>query len=164
MTPSRRHFLTGRVARPLPEFRPPWTEDARIGNLCTRCGDCARACPEGIIEMADGYPRIRFAGRECTFCGACAEACTAGVFVTDQPRAWPVTVELGGGCLMDSGIACRLCTDVCDRAALRFDAWARPVGAIRIDTDACTGCGACLPVCPTASLTLHDYRLTGKAA
>lgn len=164
MNPSRRNFLSGRIARPAPEFRPPWTTDARIAALCTRCGDCAPACPEGIIEMADGHPRIRLAGRECTFCGECASACTAGVFDSSQPRPWPVTVGIGADCLLAAGIACRLCTDACDRGALRFDLRVRPVGAIHVDADACTGCGACLPACPSQSLTLHDARLTESAA
>lgn len=163
MNPSRRHLLTGRIAGKVPEFRPPWTVETRLAALCTGCGDCARACGEGIIDMSGGMPRIRFGGRECTFCGACAAACEAGVFADTRTAPWPVTVSLGGGCLQASGIACRLCTDACDHAALRFDSRTRPVGAIDVDADACTGCAACLPVCPTGSLTLHDARMTEAA-
>jgi len=164
MNPSRRQLLTGRIAKPAPEFRPPWTVEARLAALCTRCGDCARACGEGIIDMSGGLPRIRFGGRECTFCGDCASACTVGVFADVTERPWPVTVELGADCLLHAGIACRVCTDACDTAALRFDLRVRPVGAITINAEACTGCAACLPSCPTASLTLHDARMTETAA
>lgn len=164
MTPSRRQFLTARLARPAPEFRPPWTDDPRLAARCTRCGDCAQACPQGIIDLGAGLPRIRFDGRDCTFCGDCAAACPADAFGDVAERPWPVTVELGGGCLLPDGIACRLCTDACDRGALRFDLRVRPVGAVRIDAEACTGCAACLPVCPTASLTLHDARMTKASA
>lgn len=159
MNPSRRQILTGRVAKVPPEFRPPWTDEARLAARCTRCGDCARACGEGIIDMSGGLPRIRFGGRECTFCTDCAQACTAGVFRDVAERPWDVTVDLGENCLMRAGIACRVCTDACDRAALRFDISVRPVGAIRIDADACTGCGACLPACPTGALILKDARM-----
>lgn len=164
MNPSRRQLLTGRIAKPAPEFRPPWAVEARLDALCTRCGDCARACGEGIIDMSGGLPRIRFGGRECTFCGDCASACTVGVFADGTERPWPVTVELGADCLLHAGIACRVCTDACDTAALRFDLRVRPVGAITINAEACTGCAACLPSCPTASLTLHDARMTETAA
>lgn len=164
MSQTRRHILTGRMSRPAPEFRPPWTTEARITALCTRCGDCAPACPQGIIEIADGHPRIRMNGSECTFCGDCAAACKAEVFQTDLPRPWPVRVEMGNGCLLGAGITCQLCTDACDSRALRFDLRVRPVGGIEIKADACTGCGACLAVCPTGSLRLHDDRMTERAA
>lgn len=114
--------------------------------------------------MSGGLPRIRFSGRECTFCGDCATSCTAGVFAPVAERPWPVTVELGAACLLGAGVACRLCTDACDRGALRFDQSVRPVGAIHVDADACTGCAACLPACPTASLTLRDDRMMETAA
>ncbi|GGW34750.1 nitrate reductase [Gemmobacter lanyuensis] len=162
MTASRRQFLTGRVAKPAPEFRPPWTSELRLAQHCTACGDCAPACPEGIIEIKDGRPRIRLNGAACSFCGACATACTAGAFDRDQPEPWPVRVEVGPSCLLAAGIACQLCTDACDSAALRIDLRVRPVGAIRIDAAACTGCGACLAVCPGAALQLRDDRLTQR--
>lgn len=163
MNPSRRQLLTGRIARPAPEFRPPWTTETNLAAACTRCGDCARACPQGIIDLSAGLPRIRFDGRDCTFCGECAAACQTGAFGDTAATPWPVTVALGAGCLMPAGIACRLCTDACDRGALGFDMALRPVGGIAVVADACTGCGACLPVCPTGRLTLHDARMTEAA-
>ncbi|MFD1807074.1 4Fe-4S dicluster domain-containing protein [Gemmobacter lanyuensis] len=140
----------------------PWTSELRLAQHCTACGDCAPACPEGIIEIKDGRPRIRLNGAACSFCGACATACTAGAFDRDQPEPWPVRVEVGPSCLLAAGIACQLCTDACDSAALRIDLRVRPVGAIRIDAAACTGCGACLAVCPGAALQLRDDRLTQR--
>lgn len=163
MAATRRQFLSGRITAPAPEFRPPWTTDADVRARCTGCAKCAEACSQGIIDMASGLPRIRFSGRECTFCSDCATACPEGVFETDAPRPWPVTVNLGESCLLGAGITCRLCTDACDRTALRFDWRARPVGAILVDATLCTGCAACLPVCPTGCLTLHDDRMTGAA-
>ncbi len=164
MTATRRQFLTGRITDPAPEFRPPWTTDADVRARCTGCGDCARACGQGIVEMVSDLPRIRFAGQECTFCGDCVSACPEDVFDKEAARPWPVTVELGAGCLLPAGIACRVCTDACDQTALRFDLRVRPVGAILVDVTACTGCAACLPACPTGSLTLRDDRMKEAAA
>ena len=163
MNPSRRQLLTGRIAKSAPELRPPWTVEIRLTELCTRCGDCARACTQGIIDMSGGLPRIRFGGQECTFCGDCATACAAGVFANTDTRPWTVTADIRTGCLLSAGIACRLCTDACDRAALRFDPRVRPVGEVRVDAEACTGCAACLSACPTGSLTLNDPRMTEAA-
>jgi ferredoxin-type protein NapF len=80
---------------------------------------------------------------------------TRRAFLTGMPPTpAPRGVALTGHCLLHAGISCRLCTDACGTLALRFDLTARPVGAIRIDTSACTECGECLPPCPTKALTL----------
>lgn len=163
--PSRRAFLTGRVARPDPEFRPPWTDEARVQAHCTSCNACVESCPENIIEFdSRNRPRINFRGGECTFCAACAEACPEPVFDLEQPAAWPVTVEITGSCLNAAGIACQLCTDICDPRALRMDLSVRPVGAIQVDAGACTGCGACLSTCPNNAIAITDPRQQRKSA
>jgi len=43
-----------------------------ITDLCISCGECAEACPEGIIS--DGEPYVIDA-RNCLECGRCAEIC-----------------------------------------------------------------------------------------
>lgn len=157
--PSRRAFLTGRVARPDTEFRPPWTDEARVQAHCTSCRACVGSCPEHIIEFdSRDRPRINFRGSECTFCAACAEACPEPVFDLEQPAPWPVSVEITGSCLNAAGIACQLCTDICGPRALRMDLSVRPVGAIRVDAGACTGCGACLSTCPNNAIAITDPR------
>lgn len=62
---------------------------------------------------------------------------------------------IGPTCLAYAqNVVCRSCGDACDAAALRFsprlDGAALPV----VLTERCTGCGACLPVCPTGAITL----------
>ena len=157
--PSRRQFLTARPNRPAAEFRPPWTDERLLASRCTGCGGCIAACGERILEPgAGGLPRVSFNGGECTFCGACAAACDEGAFLADLAKPWPVTVVMANTCLLSAGIACGLCTDACAQTALRLDLSVRPVGAIHIDADACTGCGACLSACPNKSLALHDAR------
>ena len=157
--PGRRGFLAGLKPRPAPEFRPPWTDEQSVANRCTGCGKCVQSCPEAILEAGPGgLPRLKVGTGECTFCHACADACEEGVFLADLAAPWPVTVTMAGNCLLGAGISCRLCTDACPTGALRFDLSVRPVGAIRIDAAACTGCGACLPPCPMQALALHDGR------
>ena len=57
-------------------------------------------------------------------------------------------------CLLKAGVTCQLCTDQCDSRALRFDLRIRPSGAIRIDQNACTGCGACVAPCPASAIDM----------
>ncbi len=161
----RRAGLTARLPPSAAEFRPPWTDEAAIAARCTCCGDCIAACPAAILAADPaGRPRLAFDGGECTFCTACAGACPAEVFDLTRLPPWPVTVRIAAGCLLGAGISCRICTDACDRSALRFDPRIRPVGAIHLDAGACTGCGACIPTCPVAAIALDDPRRDAVSA
>ncbi len=44
---------------------------------CSRCGECAKACPANAIKFSKrGQPRIN--RKSCAACGLCAEACPSG--------------------------------------------------------------------------------------
>ncbi|MBK0326723.1 ferredoxin-type protein NapF [Rhodobacteraceae bacterium F11138] len=160
---TRRAFLTSRAKSEKPAFRPPWSDEPSVATHCTGCSDCITACPQGIlINDSAGRPQVVLNGGECTFCAACATACAEPVFDLTQPDPWPVHAHIGGACLLAAGISCQLCTDLCDATALRMDLAIRPVGAIHVDSQACTGCGACLAACPTQAIALVDARQTGQ--
>ncbi len=162
---TRRDFLKSRLATPAPEFRPPWTDEAAVQAGCTGCANCVDACPQNILELDENrHVRVSLRGAECTFCRACADACDAPVFDTEQTPPWPVVAEISGTCLLAAGIACQLCTDICEPQALRLDPGVRPMGRIRLETASCTGCGACLAPCPNTAITLSDPRMKGLAA
>lgn len=65
-----------------------------------------------------------------------------------------MTALLGGACISVQGVACRLCGDPCEPAAIRF----RPLGGGRvlpeISAETCTGCGVCVPACPVGALSM----------
>lgn len=144
--------------------RPPWTDEAAIQQRCTGCGDCVSACPEAIlIGGRDGGPIVSFDGGECTFCGACADSCQESVFDMAKAKPWPMTISINKGCLLNSGVTCQLCTDSCDASALEFDLRVRPNGAVVLDADACTGCGACIAMCPVTAIEIDDQRLEQRA-
>ena len=136
--------------------RPPWTDEAAIRQSCTACGECITACPEGILLAGPaGTPALDFNTGACTFCGACAEACGEAVFRDTSEKPWSLVVSLSNACLLRNGVSCRTCTDACDEDALRFNLRAGPVGTIEIDAASCTGCGACVGICPTFAITLE---------
>lgn len=161
---SRRDFFRRAV---VPDSKkphsPPWTSERTL-TACTSCGDCVRACPEQILQIGQGAnarPYVDMSKSGCTFCGECASACNEDVFGNLTAPPWNLTIRIASSCILENGISCQLCTDFCDEDALHFDMSVRPVGALRVDRGACTGCGFCLAPCPVSAITL---ALSEKAA
>ena len=55
-------------------------------------------------------------------------------------------------------VPCNPCTSVCPVGAIRTEKDLITGLPYMVDMDACTGCGACVAVCPGLSVTLLDYR------
>jgi len=56
-------------------------------------------------------------------------------------------------CLTLRGIACMTCRDACLTGAIRFSL-VRGGAVPRVETEACTGCADCVPVCPASAIAL----------
>ncbi|MDO5644059.1 MAG: ferredoxin-type protein NapF [Paracoccus sp. (in: a-proteobacteria)] len=161
---ARRNFLRGRFRRLEDEARrPPWSAPD-MADLCTGCGDCGRACPQGII-LADegGRPIVDFSRDACTFCRACADACETGALDAGLELDWPWRAVVSEpGCLSAQGVYCRACEDACDLSAIRFRLMiggkSRPI----IDLNQCNGCGACISICPTQAIDAFRPERTIK--
>ena len=173
---SRRFFLRGKVAASAPlVVRPPWAlPEARFTEQCKRCDDCIDACPEKIIVQGDGgFPEVNFKLGECTFCARCAESCEAGAFhyfdagnsisrsddqqhdICAKPaNAWDLVVAIRPNCLAMNAIVCRACGDNCEEQAIRFQLKPGGVSEPIISQEECTGCGACVAVCPVDSVSI----------
>ena len=158
---SRRNLLRGRMrAETLP--RPPGA-GATFVRDCTQCGDCARACPPGIIlRDGEGFPVLDLRIGACTFCGACTTSCAPGALQPGFPFPWRVAV--GAGCLSSAGTGCRICEDQCDAAAIRFRPALGGRATPTIDPAACTGCGACIAPCPAGALALSPIPTAEPAS
>jgi ferredoxin-type protein NapF len=154
---GRSHGRPGR-RNPLAREEPlalPWTDAARLMEHCTACGACARACPQQILRVVGGRTVEMDFHVPCTFCGLCADACPEEVFEASLVEPWEARAFIGAGCFEAQGVSCRACEDSCEARALR----ARPEFGGRaqmiVNLDACTGCGGCLPVCPTGAITVQ---------
>ncbi|MGN7930129.1 ferredoxin-type protein NapF [Sphingopyxis sp. 22461] len=153
-SPERRAFLRGKPSRPSP-LRPPWAvTEALFLDLCTSCDDCIAACPEQVLDRGDGgYPLFDPQRGECLFCEKCVEACDTGALDGALAGPWTIRADIAPSCLAKSGVTCFSCRDACGEAAIGF----RPaLGGAHVELDAarCTGCGACVGVCPVSAITL----------
>ncbi|MEQ9695615.1 ferredoxin-type protein NapF [Shimia sp. SDUM112013] len=160
---SRRAFLRGGFTRQNP-MRP----FGAIGvmafeDACTKCGDCARACPEGIVlKDAEGYPVVSLARGECTFCSACTDTCEAGALRADTPWTW--RAEASGACLSRNAVQCRTCQDHCDQQAIRFRLQPGGNAEPLFDLETCTGCGACVAPCPVGAIQFTQIHQPAEAS
>ena len=142
--------------------RPPWTDEAAVRAHCTSCRACIEACPEDILfDGPAGTPLLDFKSGACTFCGSCATVCKEPVFRDTAQAPWTLVAALSDTCLLRNGVFCRSCTDTCDYDALHFNLRARPIGAITVDSESCTGCGACVSICPVDAVTLKSPAIKG---
>jgi ferredoxin-type protein NapF len=155
----RRQFLRGKT--PVASApRPPWSlqPDQAFTAACTRCGDCVQACPREVLREGDGgFPMIDFSVAGCSLCGECSRVCASDAIGQAQGAAafaWKAAVD--GHCLALRGVECRVCGDACEASALRFVPTLGGIAQLRIDREACTGCGDCISICPVHALRVVD--------
>jgi ferredoxin-type protein NapF len=157
---SRRNLLTGRVgAGQSRDIRPPWSIGQEFEARCSRCGDCLEHCAERILVAGDGgYPKVDFSKGRCTFCADCVTACKSQALDRAVGAPWSLKAEVKTGCLSITGISCRSCGDVCHSKAIRF--FPRTGGRVHLEIERgfCTGCGACLGVCPVQAIALAAQK------
>ncbi|CAD7048210.1 nitrate reductase [Pseudorhizobium endolithicum] len=153
---SRRDFLRGRSPAEgkivLPGFlggRP---------EVCSACSLCLERCPTEIIVMDDGVPHLDFSRGECSFCGECRTHCPHAADFFAGPVSLPHVVEIGGGCLARHGIDCQACRDHCPTTAIRFRPRLGGPFLPEIQEDACSGCGACISVCPVGAVSVKAAK------
>lgn len=153
---SRRQFLRGDLSGQKAPRRPPWAlPEAEFLAACTRCGACVPVCPEKIVVVERGYPRIDFGRGACSFCGACAAACQPGALkAAPGERPWRILPVFGEKCMARGNVVCRTCGDACEAAAIRFRPRLGGAALPEVDEEKCTGCGACVAPCPAAAITL----------
>lgn len=149
--PARRALLRGRFIAP-GHVLPPGAVEG-FHDLCTQCGDCARACPTSIIYRdSDGFPVINFSAGFCELCGKCGDSCETGALVA--ATEWPLRARVQPGCLSLQGVTCRTCEDQCEQQAIRFRLQTGGRAAPMIDDDLCNGCGGCVASCPAEAIMI----------
>lgn len=154
---SRRSLLFGKQGQQ--RVYPPGISANDLA-ACTGCGACATDCPTAIIEFVADKPVLNFQNGACTFCGACEAACPEPVFSQrEDHERFDHIVSFGKECLAFHRVDCQACRDSCPTAAIRF----RPVRGgpfyPELNKDACTGCGACISICPVDAVKVSGVEV-----
>lgn len=152
-----RAFVTAsRNVAPPASSLPPWplppgaSSATQFLTTCTRCGQCADACPMGvIIQREDGYPQLAIEFASCDGCGQCIEACTTDVLQHQAHFDTRLRPSFSTQCTHASR-GCRQCATACPVQACAFTESPLPV----VNNERCNGCGECMIQCDRQAITL----------
>ncbi len=155
----RRGLLFGKWrSKDATPFRPPWSlNETAFTDGCTRCQACVDACPTGVVIAGGGnYPMVDFSRGECTFCYDCASACPQPLFAPQETTPWQLIAAINDSCLAHQQVMCRSCQDSCEVNAIQFRLQAGQVARPELNSQCCTGCGACVSACPVSALSIRS--------
>jgi len=140
--------------RAIPVFRPPGAiEENQFLAGCTRCNDCADACPYDAIRKAPerlgsiaGTPTIEADTAACMMCEGfpCITACEAGVLVHSIDKVMGTAKVTEHLCLAHHGTTCTVCSERCPVEGAIEVRQGKPT----VLENVCVGCGVCRYVCP----------------
>ncbi len=154
---ARRRLFTRKANSEDSLFLPWLSEPARFTDLCTQCGKCVTACETQIIVKGDGgFPQVDFSIDECTFCYQCAQSCPEHLFVAQEQSPWQARASINNQCLAEQNVECRACGESCEQMAITFELAVGRVAQPRLSLEQCNGCGACVSICPTASIKVSN--------
>jgi len=187
-------LAVGRVSSPgEAPIRPPGSvPEDKFLQLCIRCGECIKVCPNNVLQPAGfehGFnglwtPKVVADWSGCEpSCNNCGQVCPTGAVRAlglEEKRAARIGLaEVDRkACLPHAGReACQLCVDECRMAGYnaiefirvggRVDENGRPVEgsgylAPVVREDRCVGCGLCQMRC--RSINVKSKKLLGRSA
>ena len=77
-------------------------------------------------------------------------------FLTAGTARTRAGLAISDACLARAGVVCQTCGDACPERAIRFALRRGGPPLPGVDEDRCTGCGACVPVCPVSAISLWE--------
>src|SRR5262249_15727534 len=139
-------------------------------DTCSRCGECARACPAQCIQIdptqryGGGAPYIDASVMACLVCNGlkCMHVCPSGALV---PTA-VAEIDMGTAvwneaiCVRSRGEGCTVCVDHCPLGSAAIEL---RDGRVHVIPEGCIGCGVCQHDCPTDPKSIVVIPVAAKA-
>lgn len=142
-------------------FRPPGAlREPDFLDACSRCKKCVEACPEQVIIPAQSHmgapvdtPMLMPNHGACTMCSECMDVCPTGALKMTPVSLIRIGIAVveSESCIGYQGETCTSCFRACplEPNAIFFHD-TQP----RVDSRVCTGCGLCVPACPTDPVSI----------
>jgi ferredoxin-type protein NapG len=135
-------------------LRPPGAvPESMFLDRCTRCGDCAKACPHSAVTVhpRNGFPILLPDQTPCYLCDdvPCIAACETDALVAVQhieDVRMGLAVVSPKACTAEQG--CNACVSQCPTHALSMDF---DVFRVIVSESRCVGCGICEYTCKSVN-------------
>lgn len=135
-------------------LRPPGAvPESMFLDRCTRCGDCAKACPHSAVTVhpRNGFPILLPDQTPCYLCDdvPCIAACETDALVAVQHIEdihMGLAVVSPKACTAEQG--CNACVSQCPTHALSMDF---DVFRVIVSESRCVGCGICEYTCKSVN-------------
>jgi ferredoxin-type protein NapG len=145
--------------KPAPPARTDWLRppgavaESLFLERCTKCSDCAKACPHGsiVFHQQDGTPVIFPDQVPCYLCEdfPCIAACaTESLLPVGGAEAVRMGVAVVTHRLCTAAQGCHACASKCPMDALSMDF---DTQRLTVSQERCVGCGLCEQVCRTVN-------------
>lgn len=162
---SKRGFLT-RFRQPIKQVqqtevsfrsraRPPYAVDeALFTRLCDGCGECQKACPNSLIEIADQLAQLNLDYNECSLCGECVKACPTDALHYSAAPEINLRPQFAHSCNNYLSMECQQCANACPQNAIAIQVDELP----HLNNDLCNGCGQCRSSCYASAIVMQLYN------
>jgi MauM/NapG family ferredoxin protein len=157
--------------------RPPGSSEESLYSQCIRCGECARVCPTGVIQLTQtGNPgktwtpflntRLGYCDYSCNSCGIVCPTGAIAVLPLEEKRKTVIgiaRIDKTRCITWAEGRDCIVCEEMCPipEKAIRLGGEGEGKGQgqgrgadngrhPRVIEELCTGCGICEHQCPVA--------------
>jgi ferredoxin len=166
--------LKSAAAKAASYIRPPGAAGPTFSALCSRCGNCMRACPYGLIvpdlgaSGADGLftPVLKFRSQNSAQesfcfqgCTACSQVCPSGAIrrlkieEKQQTAIGLARIDKKACIAWEKGEFCVVCQEFCPYQAI-IEINHKKVKCPSVDEEKCRGCGACESQCPSLPIAI----------
>jgi ferredoxin len=155
-------------------IRPPGAAGANFNALCSRCGNCMKACPYDLIVPdlgATGFdglltPVLKFRSQNSLqeqfcfqSCTACTQVCPSGAIrfmkaeEKQQVAIGLARIDKKACVAWEKSAFCVVCQEFCPYQAI-IEVDHLGVKCPIVDEEKCRGCGACESQCPALPLAI----------